>query len=210
MVVTIMLWEKAPSAEIIHSSQVFSKMAREHGVVILSSVVVVGAATNPSFRSAAPNFQEASPTSPYVFHCTSPKCLTLGDFQPRNLRVPMHFRLEYREKLSLARQNKLTTPSRGVLARFALNAGSTRCDGSSATGTDRMGDGFSAILIAPIHPKVRTVIKRSRRIKTTFNGNKMISIMVKFALLNSTFAEPYLQERNDDDDDSVAAERNSR
>jgi len=60
---------KAPWHEIIHSREVFSKMAREEGVVSSSRLVVAGAAQRPAAWRAAPNFRAWEPTSAYVSHC---------------------------------------------------------------------------------------------------------------------------------------------
>jgi len=129
-----------------------------HGLVTLSKLVVSGAGWHPFALRAAPNLWAASPTSWKDCHWTSPKCLTLGVFQPKNSRSPTHRRSGKLLNDKATKSYRDMAPLWGVSAKLFLNLASTRCASSFSTGTDRMGSGVTSLMTAGTHPKVNNVI----------------------------------------------------
>ena len=88
----------------------------------------------------------------------SPNSFTFFDFQPMNLRFFIQVAEPWFSIVLLKTSQRVVAPLLGMFLSFPLNAGSTRWEKTSPTGTVRMGVGFSIVFKTLTHLKVKSEI----------------------------------------------------
>lgn len=88
----------------------------------------------------------------------SPNSLTFFDFQPMNLRFFMQIAEPCISIVLLKTSQRVVAPLSGMFLSFPLNAGSTRWEKTSPTGTVRRGVGFKRVFKTLTHLKVKSEI----------------------------------------------------